>query len=147
MAPRRSVDCLVEMAPSECLDRLHAAHVGRVGITVEALPVILPVNFAVHENGILFRTMAGTKLDAATNGTVVAFQADAYVPDGSGGWSVLVVGPCRRVEDGSVLRATKELLPRAWGPAARADHVVRVEIVQMTGRSFGDLSNPWLLLH
>ena len=60
------------------------------------LPVILPVNDFVFDHGVLFRTAAGTKLDAAVRGIVVAFEADAYDPGGRAGWSVLLVRKAAR---------------------------------------------------
>ena len=88
-----------ELGPDQCLDLLASRRVGRVGISIGALPVILPVNYAVFDHGVLFRTAAGTKLDAAVRGIVVAFEADAYDPDGRAGWSVLLVGKASEVSD------------------------------------------------
>ena len=49
----------------ECLHLLAAGHVGRIGLSVQALPVVLPVNYAVLDGGVVLRSGAGTKLDAA----------------------------------------------------------------------------------
>ena len=51
---------------AECLDLLSSATVGRVGITMGALPMILPINFRLDLDRDLIRTTTGTKLDAAT---------------------------------------------------------------------------------
>ncbi len=135
------------MSRGECLRLLERSRVGRVGITVDALPVILPVNFCVLDDAVHFATVPGTKLDAATREAVVAFQGDAYAPDGSAGWSVLAVGRCSRVTDPSdVARFRRRAVP-AWPQGDRADNVVRIELTNVTGRRFGDVSNPWLLLH
>jgi nitroimidazol reductase NimA-like FMN-containing flavoprotein (pyridoxamine 5'-phosphate oxidase superfamily) len=136
------------MDHAECLRRLGTVHIGRVGITVDALPIILPVNFVLVDERVLFRTSAGTKLDAATSESVVAFEADAYSPDGAAGWSVLVVGRSRHVDsDERVAALAEELLSKRWSPARRADHLVEIEASYVTGRRFGDVKNPWLLLH
>jgi len=108
-----------------------------------------PVNFIVFNEAVYFRTEPGTKLDAATAGSVVAFQADAYAPDGSAGWSVLAIGPCRRVDEGAeglVASGASDRLT-AWPLSGHGHHTVRVDLVTVTGRRFGDLENPWLLLH
>ena len=138
---------LEEMSRADCLDRLKSVHIGRVGITVGALPVILPVNFALIDEEIYFRTGVGTKLAAATSEAVAAFQADAYAPDGSAGWSVLVVGNCARVTDPESIDRALEILTATWSPVEDADYVVRIPGVRVTGRQFGDVANPWLLLH
>ncbi len=66
--------------------------VGRVGLSVAALPVILPVNFVVIDGCIVFRTAPGSKLAAAVTGAVVAFEVDSHDSSSRSGWSVLVVG-------------------------------------------------------
>lgn len=141
---------LENLSRNECIALLEMVRVGRVGITSKALPHILPVNFGVFNDAIYFRTSPGTKLDAATANAVVAFQADAYAPDGSAGWSVLVIGPCCQVnEDPSNVpsgsRAFDDLV--AWPLGEQARHTVRVEMDTVTGRRFGNLANPWLILH
>jgi len=136
------------MDRSECLERLGMVHVGRVGIAVGALPIILPVNFVLADERVYFRTSAGTKLDAATSQSIVAFQADAYSPDGAAGWSVLVVGRSRHVErDGQGAALAEKHLSTRWSAARLADHLVEIDGSNVTGRRFGHINNPWLLLH
>ncbi len=60
----------------ECLRLLRHATLGRVAITSGALPQVLPVNFRLFGDRIVFRTGLGTKLDAATSNNVVAFEVD-----------------------------------------------------------------------
>ena len=79
-------------ASEECLALLATVPVGRVGVTMNALPVVLPVNFAVLDGDIVFRTVEGTRFHAAAAGTVVAFEVDSYDPDGASGWSVVGSG-------------------------------------------------------
>jgi nitroimidazol reductase NimA-like FMN-containing flavoprotein (pyridoxamine 5'-phosphate oxidase superfamily) len=49
---------LEELDEAQCLNLLATISVGRVGISSEALPAILPVNFVLHHRDILFRTVA-----------------------------------------------------------------------------------------
>jgi uncharacterized protein len=83
------VDSLTE---AECRRLLGSRTFGRVGVTSGGLPVILPVRYFYEGDAITFRTGTGTKLRAAQNGDVLAFQVDAYDPDVCEGWSVLVLG-------------------------------------------------------
>ena len=53
---------------------------GRVGVSVGALPAIFPVNYVVVRGDIIFRTGAGLKLRAALDHKVVAFQVDQSGP-------------------------------------------------------------------
>src|SRR5204862_2980903 len=82
-----------------CVRLLGTVSLGRVGITVGALPTILPINFRIDGDRILFRSGVGTKLDAATRGAVVAFEADDFDPLYHSGWSVVVTGVAREVSD------------------------------------------------
>jgi nitroimidazol reductase NimA-like FMN-containing flavoprotein (pyridoxamine 5'-phosphate oxidase superfamily) len=76
---------------------LASVSVGRVGLSIKALPAVLPVNFALLDGEVVFRTVEGTKFHAAAAGRVLAFEADGYETDGLSGWSVLVQGVSRVV--------------------------------------------------
>ena len=76
---------------ADCLLLLTTVPVGRVAVTVDALPVILPVNFSVSSAGeIVFATKYGQKMRGALDNAVIAFEADAFDPVTKAGWSVLV---------------------------------------------------------
>lgn len=83
----------------ECLRLLATATIGRLGMTSGALPVVLPVNFRLVGDDIVFRTGAGTKLDAATRNAVVAFEVDSFDPFSHEGWSVMVTGMAEEATD------------------------------------------------
>lgn len=85
-----------------CLDLVGTATVGRVGVTTRALPTILPVNFTLHDERILIRTTPGTKLEAALSDTVVAFEVDDFDALGHSGWSVVVTGVARVLDQADV---------------------------------------------
>jgi nitroimidazol reductase NimA-like FMN-containing flavoprotein (pyridoxamine 5'-phosphate oxidase superfamily) len=84
---------------SECLRLLGTITLGRIGLTAGALPRILPVNFRQVGDRILIRTGAGSKLEAATRNAVVAFETDDFDPLDHSGWSVLVTGVARDIND------------------------------------------------
>jgi nitroimidazol reductase NimA-like FMN-containing flavoprotein (pyridoxamine 5'-phosphate oxidase superfamily) len=124
-----------ELEPEECLRLLSTVPVGRVGVTIDALPAVLPVNFVVSNGAVVFRTIPGTKLDASTKDAVVAFEADAYgTNEDPGGWSVLVRGVAREVTDPAE-RASVDALPlESWAWDGEADRFVRIEPTIVTGR-------------
>jgi nitroimidazol reductase NimA-like FMN-containing flavoprotein (pyridoxamine 5'-phosphate oxidase superfamily) len=125
---------MVELGPEECLALLGSVPVGRVGVTIDALPAVLPVNFVVWRGSIAFRTVPGTKLDAAAAGAVVAFEVDGYGGDLPGGWSVLVRGIAREVTDAAEL-AEIDLLPLdSWAWDGTAHRYVCIEPTVITGR-------------
>jgi nitroimidazol reductase NimA-like FMN-containing flavoprotein (pyridoxamine 5'-phosphate oxidase superfamily) len=126
---------MVELGPDECLELLTSVPVGRVGVTIDALPAVLPVNFVMWNGAIVFRTVPGTKLDAAAAGAVVAFQADEYVsPDTTGAWSVLVRGIAREVTDPAELAELVELPLDSWAWDGAAGRYVCIEPTVITGR-------------
>jgi nitroimidazol reductase NimA-like FMN-containing flavoprotein (pyridoxamine 5'-phosphate oxidase superfamily) len=121
---------------SECLALLGQASLGRVGVSVGALPVILPVFYALDDQSILLRTVAGTQLDAATRNAVVAFQADAYVPANSSGWSVMAQGVASRVSNPDELRRMSLVSMPSWPTDDGRANLVRIEIARLSGRRF-----------
>jgi len=128
---------LSHLGSDQCLKLLASCRVGRVGTSIGALPVILPVNYVVLDNGVLFRTAAGTKLDAAVRGLVVAFEADAYDPDGRAGWSVLLVGKASEVSDPVELERDEAIAMSPWPGAEGQLHYVHIKAERISGRRFG----------
>jgi nitroimidazol reductase NimA-like FMN-containing flavoprotein (pyridoxamine 5'-phosphate oxidase superfamily) len=86
------------LAQAECFRLLAGERLGRVAITVKALPVILPVRFALDRDEIVFRAPPGGVLAEATHHAVIAFEADGSEP-GVGSWSVLATGVARHLAD------------------------------------------------
>ena len=87
------------LTEEEALALLASGEIGRVGVTVGALPAIFPVNYRVVDGAVVFRTAPGTKLSAAADGAVVAFETDHYDVADRTGWSVLAVGRSEVVHD------------------------------------------------
>jgi uncharacterized protein len=99
---------------AECLEFLAQADVGRVALNMGALPVILPVNYALFDEDILLRTVAGSKLEAATRNAVMAFEVDQVHPLSHTGWSVLVQGVASEITDPVELRRAKRVPLTSW---------------------------------
>lgn len=124
---------LEELAPAECLRLLASVAMGRVGVTIDALPAVLPVDFVVYDGAVVFRTVPGTKLDAATVGAVVAFEADGAATS-TGRWSVLVRGVARGLNEPDELARAHALPLESWAWDGAADRFVRLEPTVITGR-------------
>lgn len=131
--------------PGQCLQLLAQATIGRVGVSHGALPVVLPVNFVLTEAGVVFRTRPGTKLDAAIDGAVVAFEADAFDSMFHAGWSVVVTGVAQ-VRDLDQLPPRARLAPRWASPGhdpEAAERFVVIPTDMVSGRRVGrDVSLP-----
>ena len=120
------------LSETECRELLSRGGLGRVGITMGALPVILPVNFTVVDDDIVFRTRKGTKLNAAASGSIVAFETDAYDEREQRGWSVLAVGRARRFEPGEQVAGSALATLKPWD--GDPNEYVRIRCEFLSGR-------------
>jgi nitroimidazol reductase NimA-like FMN-containing flavoprotein (pyridoxamine 5'-phosphate oxidase superfamily) len=68
------------LTEDESRELLATAVVGRVAISVGALPVVLPVNFGVLDGDVVFATGEGLKLRSAMDDTMVGFEVDDIDP-------------------------------------------------------------------
>ncbi|HZA00349.1 MAG TPA: pyridoxamine 5'-phosphate oxidase family protein [Acidimicrobiales bacterium] len=117
----------------ECLRLLGTATLGRIGVTSSALPTVLPVNFCFDGRQILICTGEGTKLAAATNNAVVAFEVDEIDGYAHTGWSVVVQGVARELTDPDELAAARRQPLARWAPGP--DHrIVAISTEIVSGR-------------
>ena len=111
---------------------LAAGRVGRVAVTADALPVIAPVNYVVDGSSIVFRTRHDGMLARACDDAVIAFETDEIAADGSGGWSVNVVGIASLVSDSEQIRALQLGIVSAAGD--ERDQFVQMRMGLIHGR-------------
>jgi nitroimidazol reductase NimA-like FMN-containing flavoprotein (pyridoxamine 5'-phosphate oxidase superfamily) len=130
------------LSEEECRVLLADGQVGRVAVTLGALPTVLPVNYGLLDGDIVFLTGDGTKLDAALRNAVVAFEVDEIDPLQEGGWSVLAIGAVREITDGSTLSAAQALGIRPWAHGVRT-HFVRLHPEVLTGRRIAEPVFPY----
>jgi nitroimidazol reductase NimA-like FMN-containing flavoprotein (pyridoxamine 5'-phosphate oxidase superfamily) len=89
---------LEELNPTDCWGLLATASVGRLGLLVDGRPEVLPVNYALDGETVLFRTAEGTVLNqSALN--IVAFEVDHVDEATYTGWSVMVQGEATDIGD------------------------------------------------
>lgn len=124
---------LVMLDRHECLHLLASATLGRIGLTTGALPAVLPVNFWFDGERILIRTGPGTKLAAATQDAVVAFEVDDMDAFWHTGWSVLVTGIAHHITDTDELDRMQDLPIPRWAPRG-GGHVVAIVPELISGR-------------
>ena len=125
-------DGLEVLDRAECLRLLDGAAVGRIAGTSGALPVVLPVRYAVDGDAIVVETGRGTTLDFATSGSVVAFEVDNLHERGHAGWTVMVTGVAEEVLDDDEVERLRGLLT---GERDRAEQrFVRISSEIVSGR-------------
>jgi len=130
-----------ELSLSACREKLESRTMGRLGVNVDALPVVLPVNYAVDGDSIVIRTVPGTKLTAAMSEAVVAFEIDDYDPEFAMGWSVLVQGRSREITQKDRLDSVRSLpLPHVTVGGA-TDRFIEVDLEIVTGRCIEPLED------
>jgi hypothetical protein len=122
-----------ELAREEALRLLGTVPLGRVVFTDRALPAIRPVNHIVDGQRIIFQTGASAAITTAVDGagTIVAFEADAIDPVRRVGWSVVVIGGARRLQDAAEIGCYLRLL-RPWA-AGRKDDIIAIRADLVTG--------------
>ncbi len=117
-----------------CLELLASGNVGRVAVIAGREPVIFPVNYALHDGNILFRTATGTKLQSVVWGTRVSFEIDDLDPIEREGWSVVAVGPADEVRSRQdVARLAEATGLEAWA-GGEHEHWISVTPERLSGR-------------
>ena len=134
-----------ELTDDECRRLLGERHLGRLAFVDADGPVILPVNYALDQGAVVFRTDPGSKLDAAAAGATVAFEVDAADERDRTGWSVVVRGQAGEVAEPADLERLRALPLYPWAPGAKARYV-RIRRATVTGRRIAlpaDLPTWW----
>jgi nitroimidazol reductase NimA-like FMN-containing flavoprotein (pyridoxamine 5'-phosphate oxidase superfamily) len=79
------------LTAAECFDLLSPGGVDRVAFTTADEPVVLPVNYAMAGQTVVFRTAPDSLLARYMDG-LAGFEVDHLDEALSQGWSVLVTG-------------------------------------------------------
>lgn len=132
---------LLELSPWECRARLGTHGVGRISVSTAPGPAIVPVNYSVVDDAVVFRT-APDATPAAAVGAEVAFEVDHIDEALSEGWSVLVVGRARRVTDPAAVRRLDEAAYTPPWPGGGRDLWLRIEPERITGRRIRARGEP-----
>lgn len=122
-----------ELTTEECRARLATHGVGRLAVSTSEGPVVVPVNYSVIDDAVVFRTTPHTT-PATAAGTQVAFEVDRIDDALSQGWSVLVRGPAREVTDPDAVRRLVELAYSDPWAGGERNLWVRIDPVGITGR-------------
>lgn len=118
----------------DCFLLLGSVPVGRIGFAARGEVVMLPVNFLVDGQDVVFRTGAGSKLSAIEVGQYVGFEADSYDVAEAAGWSVVVNGLAEVVDDKEEAARLDTLGLSSWGGGPSGRVWVRIRPSSITGR-------------
>lgn len=138
----------MEIIPrTECLRLLARHKVGRLGFVIHDQPLVLPVNYAVSGDVVVFHTGEGSKLDNAV-GSKVAFEVDDIDINSASGWSVVIQGVAEEITeiDDRFAESLRDVASSSWVPEA-TDHFVCIRPNSITGRRLvPPPSQQWMVL-
>lgn len=123
------------ISPDECLRLMAGEEIGRLALPTGGTPEIFPVNYALSDGEVVFRTDEGLKLTLTERGNV-AFEVDGIDREAREGWSVVVKGRADEVtvHDNPTLRErVSGLALYPWAEGDRG-HWVRIVPSQVSGR-------------
>jgi nitroimidazol reductase NimA-like FMN-containing flavoprotein (pyridoxamine 5'-phosphate oxidase superfamily) len=89
----------VALTADECRRLLRANDIGRLAVTVGALPSVLPVHYGVLGDELLLHTPGHHEVSDGIDGQVVGFETDQLDLEHGVGWCVSVTGTVRVVPE------------------------------------------------
>jgi Pyridoxamine 5'-phosphate oxidase len=129
---------LEHLTKRQCEDHLSNGGVGRVVLSTGYGPVAFPVNFVFADGTVIFRT--SESMTASISG-VIAFEVDHIDDAMSEGWSVLVRGHARLIEDPDSRLAVAQTDLEPWAGGARLN-IVGITPFEITGRVIVQQMSP-----
>jgi len=131
-----------DLTAETCRQLLAGEEVGRIAFAGDdGYPVVLPVNYRLDGDLIVFRTAEGLKLENVPLRRV-AFEVDRFDPLARTGWSLLVRGYAREVTSaiGEPYESLRNAPLAPWAPGSK-DHWLAVETESITGRQIVSVSD------
>ncbi len=124
---------LMVLSEDQCYERLRMHHIGRLAIATANGPEIYPVNYAISkQREVIFRSTIGRKWVQAIWGHTVGFEIDDYSIESHTGFSVLLTGKPKAVDEADHEELGR-LRVRAWG-SPEATQWVRIVPERISGR-------------
>ena len=117
----------------DCFQLLQLASVGRIGFLCGGEVLILPVNFLVDGQDVVFRAYVGSKLSKIEVGHYACFEADSYDAATKSGWSVVARGLVEKESEASFARLD-DCGMEFWGETAQERLWMRIRPTSITGR-------------
>ena len=127
------------LSKEECWELRRTDEFGRLAYRMSDEVHLVPINYAIDGDTILFLTAEGNKLLGVTMHPEVVFEIDGY--DEENAHSVIVRGLARRLEEDEEHRAENVPL-RPWVSTPKYN-VVEIRPTQISGFAFV-LERPWL---
>jgi len=128
---------LRELSYAECRALLVRERAGRVAVSTPDGPHIIPLNYSVVDESIIFRTTPFSVLATYGRNTKLAFEVDHFHDALQLGWSVVARGRADVVTDPTEIgRIRKISAPLPWADGAR-NLFFRLDWKELSGRAVG----------
>ena len=128
---------LRELSYTECRALLAREQTGRVAVSTPDGPHIVPLNYSVVDESIVFRTTPFSVLATYGRNTNLAFEVDSFHEPRRVGWSVVARGRADVVLDPEELQHIRMIWPPdPWADGPRHLHF-RLTWRELTGRTLG----------
>lgn len=124
---------LTSLDRAESLRLLATVPVGRLIFTVNALPAVRLMNFALADGLIVLRTSADSTAARKLDGMIVTFEADELDAGARSGWSVMVTGRAALVTDQAEAARYRRVPLIPWAAGTR-DQFVTITMELAEGR-------------
>ena len=128
---------LRELGYAECRALLVRQRAGRVAVSTPDGPHIIPLNYSVVDESIVFRTTPFSVLATYGRNAKLAFEVDHFRDEHRLGWSVVARGRADVVNDPEALnRIRKVCAPLPWADGSR-NLYFRLPWKELSGRTLG----------
>lgn len=128
---------LRELSYAECRALLVRQRAGRVAVATADGPHIIPLNYSVVDESIVFRTTPFSVLATYGRNAKLAFEVDHFEDEHRLGWSVVARGRADVISDPEELnRIRRVCAPLPWADGAR-NLYFRLDWKELSGRALG----------
>ena len=111
---------LHQLSQAECIGRLGQGGVGRLAFQAPSGQQIILVNFAAHQDALVFRTTPYSQVGLHAPGSDAALEVDELDSQHQTGWCVVARGPVHVVTSPAELTAIKHGHdPEPWAGGVR----------------------------
>jgi uncharacterized protein len=124
---------LEELEPGECRRLLVSTSIGRLGYSTGEEQRIVPLNYVLAEDHLVFRTSPENEVAKFAVDRPVAFEVDQVDEFLQAGWSVLVSGTAEELPRASLRAMDVDETPEPWAAGVRSLYL-RIPLIRITGR-------------
>lgn len=134
----------IELTAEACKRLVRTGVVGRVALCAADGPHIVPLNYSVVDDCVVFGTSPYSVLGTFGRNSLLAFEVDHIDEERRHAWSVVVRGRCQWIDDADTIARVAQIQAMGSRPwAAGSRHLyLRLPLTDITGRRLGPPGEP-----